>query len=316
MSAIRLIRPFAFLLLLTAALLVARDANASTSFVATSYSEWGPARSLESIPGSSSEVNKDLLDGCPILSRDGLQLYLASNRPNGLGNLDIWVAQRSSPYGAFGTPVNIGSPINSAYNDFCPSPLRDGHGFMFVSNRPGGCGGADIYLTRYDPVNGWQEPINLGCGVNSSADEAGPVVSFAETGPPTLYFSSTREDGPGGSDIYMSQMTDKGSFERAELVPGVNSDYEDMQPSVRRDGRELVFASNRPGGVGTTNFDIWSVVRDSISEAWSSAVNLGPSVNSTANETRPSLSWDAKTLLFGSTRPGDGASDLYYATRD
>jgi Tol biopolymer transport system component len=236
---------------------------------------------------------------------------MASNRPGGLGNLDIWVAERESPDGPFGAPVNMGVPINSEYNDFCPSPLRDGKRFMFVSNRPGGCGGADIYLTRYDPVSGWKEPINLGCEVNSSADEAGPVLSFAE--PPTLYFSSTRADELGGSDLYMSEMTGHWYFGPAEIVPAVNSDYEDMQPSVRRNGRELVFASNRPGSLG---FDIWSANRNSITGTWSEAINLGSNVNSAANETRPSLSWDAKTLLFGSTRLGEGVSDIFYSTRE
>jgi Tol biopolymer transport system component len=287
--------------------------GATSVLAAPSYSDWDPAASLESIPGSSSEVNTAFLDGCPILSRDGLQLYMASNRPGGVGNLDIWVTERTTRDGAFGAPVNMGAPINSEFNDFCPSPLRDGQGFIFVSNRPGGCGSADIYMTRYDPVDGWQEPVNLGCDVNSSADEAGPVLSFAESGPPTLYFSSTRPDGPGGGDLYMSKKTGDWSFGSAELVPGVNSDYEDMQPSVRRDGRELVFASNRPGSMG---FDIWSVSRDSIADAWSAPINLGLNVNSTANETRPSISWDATMLLFGSTRPGEGVSDIYYSTRD
>jgi Tol biopolymer transport system component len=280
---------------------------------APSISAWEPAQSLESIPGSSSEVNTASPDGCPILSRDSLQLYLASNRPSGLGNLDIWVAERTSQEGPFGAPVNLGAPVNSEYNDFCPSPLRDGHGFMFVSNRPGGCGGADIYITRWTPELGWEEPVNLGCEVNSAADEAGPVLSFAESSSPTLYFSSTRPAALGGSNIYSSEMSGNWSFSPARLVPGANSDYEDMQPSVRQDGREMVFSSNRPGSLG---LDIWSASRDSIAGAWSEPTNLGSNVNSPANESRPSLSWDGKTLLFGSTRPGEGVSDIYYSTRE
>ena len=303
-----------FLIVVLPALLVGVLA-VTPVLAAPSFSSWGPASSLESVPGTSSELNTPFLDGCPILSRDGLQLYMASNRPGGLGGLDIWVAERASPDGPFGAPVNMGAPINSEYNDFCPSPLRDGQAFMFVSNRPGGCGGADIYLSRRHPVNGWEDPLNLGCEVNSSADEAGPVLSFAEPGPPTLYFSSAQMGGPGGSNLYLSRMAGAGSFDPAELVPGVNSDGDDMQPSVRQDGRELVFASNRPGGLG--GFDIWSASRDSIAGSWLAPVNLGPNVNSSASETRPSLSWEGTTLLFGSTRPGgEGVSDIYYATRD
>jgi hypothetical protein len=255
-----------------------------------------------------------------MLSRDGLKLYLASNRPGGIGtgNLDIWVANRDTPDGPFDAPVNIGMPINSEANDFCPSPLRDGHGFLFVSNRngPDTCGGTDIFMTRYDPVDGWKEPTNLGCEVNSPADEAGPVLSFAEPDRPMLYFSSARPDELGGNDIYMSRMTSDWTFGPAELVPGINSDYEDMQPSIRQDGRELVFASNRPDDIGLNNFDIWSASRASIADPWSNVANLGPNVNSPANETRPSLSWDAKMLLFGSTKIGEGASDIYYSTRE
>jgi len=88
-----------------------------------------------------------------------------------------------------------------------------------------------------------------------------------------------------------------------------------VQLGRRQDGREMVFASNRSGGLG--GFDIWSASRDSIADPWSAPVNLGSNVNSAANETRPSLSWDALTLLFGTTRPGvEGVSDIFYATRE
>ena len=327
-----------FLTVATLSLLIGVLA-ATPVLAANSFSPWGSALSLESTPGTSSELNTPFLDGCPMLSPDGRQLYLASDRPGGLGGLDIWVAERASPDGPFGAPVNLGAPINSPYNDFCPSPLRGGHRFMFVSNRPGGCGGSDIYLTRRHGESEWEAPVNLGCEVNSSADEAGPVLSFAESGPPTLYFSSNRAGGLGGSDLYQSlkanswpfddddgdrheteveyqsRKDDSWSFGPAEPVSSVNSAYDDMQPSVRHDGRELVFASNRPGGQG--GFDIWSASRDSTADDWSAPVNLGPNVNSTANETRPSLSWKGTTLLFGSNRPGgEGISDIYYTTRD
>ena len=283
-------------------------------FAAPSFPPWGTAASLESIPGTSTELNTAYQDGCPILSRDGLQLYMASNRPGGQGGIDIWVADRSSSEEPFGTPVNAGVPINSVANDFCPSPMRDGHGFMFVSNRPDGCGGSDIYLTRYNPERGWQTPENLGCDVNSSADEAGPVLVFAEVGPPTLFFSSARADSSGGMDLYMSKMVGGWSFGPAELLNGVNSDADDMQPYLRRDGLEIVFASNRDGGLGS--FDIWSASRDSIADAWSTPVNLGSNVNSAAGETRPSLSWDGTMLLFGTNRAGiEGVSDIFFATR-
>jgi len=285
---------------------------AAPALAAPSFSPWGTAASLESVPGTSTEMNTSALEGCPSLSRDGKQLYMASNRPNGLGGLDIWVADRTAPDGPFGAPVNMGRPINSEFDDLCPSPLRDGQGFMFVSTRPGGCGGADIYLTRRHPEHGWEEPVNLGCHVNSSAGEAGPVLSFAEPGPPTLYFSSNRS---GNSDLYQSQMVGAWSFGHPELIPGVNSPYEDARPSIRHDGRELFFDSNRPGGEG--GIDIWSASRDSIADPWSPPTNLGPNINSSANEIRPWLAWKATELIFGSFREGsEGSMDLFFANRE
>jgi hypothetical protein len=95
----------------------------------------------------------------------------------------------------------------------------------------------------------------------------------------------------------------------------VNSDYNDARPSIRRDGRELVFDSDRPGGEG--GFDLWSASRNKIADSWSDPVNLGSIINSSADEIRASLSWKAKMLVFGSNRPnGEGGSDIYFSIRD
>ena len=66
-------------------------------------------------------MNTEFLDGCPIQAPDGLSLYMATNRPGGLGGIGIWVTHRSSTDVGFGTPVNLGAPVNSAADDFCPS---------------------------------------------------------------------------------------------------------------------------------------------------------------------------------------------------
>jgi len=80
-------------------------------------------------------------------SEDGLSLYLASNRPGGRGGLDIWVATRSSSGAAWGAPQNLGEPVNSAADDFCPTPVGKG-GLFFVSREalPGACGQGDIIV--------------------------------------------------------------------------------------------------------------------------------------------------------------------------
>jgi Tol biopolymer transport system component len=279
---------------------------------------------VEAIPGTDPAFNGPDLDGCPFISRDGKSFYMASTRPGGLGGIDIWVSTRAKAGDSWGAPVNVGTPVNSPANDFCPTIARDGHLFYFVSNRGGGCGGSDIYVSRLRNMSGFAQPKNLGCAVNSAADEASPFPLPESGTGPVLYFSSTRPGGhapnapgatAGDSDLYVSE-SHAGVFGPAVLVPGANSASEDGQPNVRRDGLELFFFSNRPGTMGLA--DIYSANRSSTTDAWSAPVNLGPNVNSSAGaETRPSLSWDGTTLYFGSTRPGgDGNADHYMTTRE
>ena len=275
--------------------------------LAKSYGAWGAATSIESLPGSSGAVNTASVDGCPIQSPDGLSLYLASNRPGGQGGLDIWVAHRSSPDVGFGEPVNLGPTINSGVDDFCPTPVR-GKGLFFVSARAvaGACGLGDIYFTRDNPAHGWTDPVNLGCQVNSAAGEAGP--SYVETDAGAwLYFSS-------GPDIKASPRLADGSFGPATPVAELNSAAADLRPNVRKGGLEIVFDSDRAGGLG--GMDLWFATRASATDPWSVPVNGGPALNSALNETRGSFSWNGATLLFGRAPGPEGLTDIFISTRD
>lgn len=274
--------------------------------------QWSPATRVEEAPGTDSTFNGPSLDGCPFISPDSKTFYMASNRSGGEGGIDIWVSTRQRADDPWGAPANLGPSINSTDDDFCPTIARDGKTLYFVSNRPGGCGGADIYASRRRP-GGWDQPVNLGChtagGPNSTMDEAGPSVLSEPHAGPVVYFSSTRA---GTSDIYRSE-SHAGAFGPAMLDTELSSSTaQDGQPNVRRDGLEIFFFSNRPG-----NNDIYSASRSSTADSWSNPVNLGPAVNSTASETRPSLSWDGTTLYFGSNRAGSegGSSDHYVTTR-
>lgn len=151
------------------------------------FSGWTAAQKIDEIAGNSSELNTPFVDGCPIFSPDGRSLYMASNRPRFAGDtrtdLDIWVARRATTSSPFGPPVNLGASINSASDDFCPTPVRGG--LFFVSRRATGeaCGLGDIYFTRRDPTGAWRDPRHLACapeGPNSALDEQGP--SYVEAG--------------------------------------------------------------------------------------------------------------------------------------
>jgi hypothetical protein len=290
--------------------------------VAVTFADgWVQVTRVESIPGTSPDFNYSGLDGCPYESPDGLSFYMATDRPGGLGGIDIWRASRASVGDPWGAPENLGAPVNSSANDFCPTPVEDGSLF-FVSNRPGGCGGPDLYFARPASGGGWSEPQNIGCKANSPGEEFSP--SLVKLGPndAVLFFSSNR---PGGfaadaqgavpdHDIYYSRVLPNDSFGPAILVNNVNSAYGDFRPNVRLDGLEMVFDSDRPGGLGAT--DIWVASRSHPHAQWSSPVHLEAPINSAAGESRASLSKTGERLNFGSARPGgDGGSDIYVATR-
>jgi hypothetical protein len=279
------------------------------------FSAWAPAQKIDDMAGNSSELNTPALDGCPIQSPDGLSLYMASNRPGGRGGLDIWVARRGNRRSAWGAPENLGEPVNSAADDFCPTPIRNG-GLFFVSREalPGACGLGDIYFTRFTRQSGWSEPQRLACapdGPNSALDEQGPsyVASSKDRG--SLYFS--RSSATVAGEIFVSSGVAGGAFGAAVAVVGLNDPAaNDIQPNVRKDGRELVFSSNRAGTLGAQ--DIWVATRKNANQPWSVA-NLGSAVNTAAAESRPSLSRDGRQLLFGRAPGPEGMSDIYVTTR-
>jgi hypothetical protein len=285
------------------------------------FSAWGPAEKVDEIDGNSSELNTPYVDGCPIVSPDGKSLYMASNRPRYIGDtrtdLDIWVAHRRNRHAPFRAPQNVASPVNSTYDDFCPTPVR-GNGLFFVSRRPdvpGACGGADMYFTRFDHMTGWSEPEHLACapaGPNTPGDEMGP--SYVKVGGQELLYFSSGPTGPptSGHDIFVSEKVD-GSFGPAVPVAELNTAASDIQPNVRKDGLEVVFSSNRAGTLGAQ--DVWVATRANRRQPWSAPVNVGSVVNTGAAETRPSLSKNGKQLLFGRAPGPEGSSDIYVTTR-
>ena len=239
--------------------------------------------------------------GCPIESPAGSFLFTARNP----GTLDIFVNQRAALGDAFEPGAPLPSPINDGgANDFCPTPLPDGR-LYFVSNRSGGCGSADIQRAVNHPATGWSEPENLACephGPNTPGLELSPAIIETIWG--TFLFFST-DYHTGNQDIYVSEMRKDGSFGPGRRLDyPINTEYDDRQPNVSQNGREIVFASNRPSSADDeSGFDIFRAKRRYMFTPWTKVRNLSEKVpfdTVDADETRPSLSWDRKRLYYGS----------------
>jgi Tol biopolymer transport system component len=280
--------------------IIAGAALAASGVAAKSFSDWSDPVNANDVPGSSNDVNLPTSgDGCPILSPDGDYLYMASNRTGGKGGLDIWRAPRSGD--GWGTPENLGAPINSAADEFCPSPARGNRLFFVRRLSPTN---TDIYLTKSGP-HGWSALQSMPTGdnaINSSWEEWSPSFFETEDGRSVLYFSSTR-DGHPAQNVYYSV-----NFGPAQLATGgVNSSASDARPNVRHDGLEIVWDSTRAGSQAT---DIWTAHRSSVDGTWSAAEQLGSGINTAAGESRASMSWDGTRLVFGR------AGDIYTSTRE
>ena len=284
----------------------------SPSVNAQRYSEWSTAVNLSSVINSSSS------DQQPAISNNGLSLYFTSNRPGGFGGFDMYVSHRTSVEEPWEAPVNLGPTVNTTANEGNPAFSRDEHLMFFQSDRPGGLGGIDIWVCQREHTQDafdWQAAMNAGTEINSSAGDQSP--SYFENddgGNPQLYFASSRAGGLGSLDIFMSTQAGDGLFGAPLRIVELSSPGGDARPSIRHDGLEIFFQSDRAGTTGGN--DLWVSTRGSTLDPWSTPVNLGNTINTTFVDNNPYLSSDGTTLFFVSDRPGGfGAQDLYVTTR-
>jgi WD40-like Beta Propeller Repeat len=300
-------------LVLGTALMLSADASPDSK-----WSEW-------SIPENLGDgINTPSVDSAPAISQDGLAIYFVSNRPGvspgpgvppedvAFGDNDLYVARRESVDAPWDWPKNLMEMINTAGFEGFPALSRNEHHLFFVRS-PG-----DIWVSYRKNVHddlgesGWETPVPLGPGVNTSDPEQGPsYFENRKRGLPQLFFHSLRPRVPGEAaniDIYVAD-----AFGPAVLVEELNSDAVDARPSITADGLEIFFHSNRPDSEAMGGFDMYSSARKSVLEPWSPPRPLGSMVNTAASDFLGYISPDGATLFFSSTR--SGSNDIYVTTR-
>ncbi len=272
-------------------------------------------------------INSPYHDGFATISADGLVLYFASDRASygdtdatlapwreSLDDFDIYVSRRPSLRAPWGEPRRLPSHINTQGEDHSVTLSPDGHWLYFSSNQLPGCGNLDIFrVYREDPTDdlGWGQPENLGCEVNSAADDVCVIYHADEERAETsLFFVSNRPGGLGSMDIYESRYDpDAGRFGAPTPVAALNTEVADGH----LDPEGGFIWTTREGGYGGS--DIWATLRGPTGE-WQAPVNVGPSLNTEFEEQMPSPFDHGRVLYFPSDRPGgQGGLDLYVAER-
>lgn len=274
------------------------------------YSDW-----LQ--PQVVSVLNTSLPEYPNGISRDGLSLYF--QRTNPVTGEDLYVAHRPDHEADWGAPVQLPKTINTSSNERGAFVSADGHWLYFASDRPGGMGASDLYIswrTKVHDDTAWEPAQNL-AAVNSVGFDSGPtLLEDDERGTTQLFFNSA--PFPGGiqavADIYVSALG-PGGFEAPVPVAELNSPVQEGRPYIRHDGREIFFQSNRAG-----RLEIWSSTRSSTAELWSEptvAISVADLNDPTVSAvTTPVLSWDRATLFLGLVRPGIDNGNVFVATRE
>ncbi|MGB2862098.1 MAG: LamG-like jellyroll fold domain-containing protein [Sedimentisphaerales bacterium] len=217
----------------------------------------------------------------------------------------------------FGEPTNLGPTVNSSSDEGSPSISADSLEIFFDSNRGGGSGGYDLWVstrqTTRQMTEVWGTPINLGPPINTPFYDHHPSISLDGL---TLYFTSDRPGGYGERDLWVTtrSATSEPWSEPVNLGPTVNSSSREAAPSISADGLELFFNSNRSGGHG--DVDIWVTTRTTTSDPWAEPVNLGPGLNSSSKDGSADISADGLMLFFRSLKPGTyGLADIWFSKR-
>ncbi len=235
------------------------DLWTKTNFSDLYYAEKTSSGEFAKITPFSSKVNNKYHDGVASLDNMNNMMYFSRSNPsyldkNGTRRLQLYSAELMDN----GDWKNVKAlNINNKENAYChPSVSPDGGTLYFASDRPGGYGGMDIYMTT-KMGSKWSMPINLGPVVNSSENELFPLIT--ESG--HLYFGSNGHRGMGGLDIYRVTMIDEGKrstwTDRVNMGHEYNTRYDDFGFYINKEGTEGYLTSNRPGGKGKDDIYRW-----------------------------------------------------------
>lgn len=248
-------------------------------------------------------VNSVFSEYYPTLTIDGNELIITRRVKH--YNEDFFGTTRANGKWSKATPLS--GDINTDANEGAQTISQDGQWLIFTGcNFPDGYGSCDLYIS-YLTNDGWSAPVNLGKRVNSDAWESAPSLSPDKR---DLYFASKRNDGYGGSDIYVSHYLPNGQWSEAEnLGPEVNTAGDESCPFMHADNQTLYFTSN--GHLGYGGDDLF-VIQKGSKDTWGKAMNLGYPINTIENEGSLIVAADSKTAYYASDRSDSrGGLDIY-----
>jgi outer membrane protein OmpA-like peptidoglycan-associated protein/tetratricopeptide (TPR) repeat protein len=213
----------------------------------------------------SGAINTPMKEGAQQISQDGKWLVFAGQYPDSYGRFDLYLSVLTE--NGWSSRQNLGENINSEFWESSPCLSPDKQELYFSSDRPGGFGGIDIYVSRRLANGRWSLPENLGPAINTSGDESSP---FLHADNETLYFSSNGLQGYGGADLFKAKRSRHGFGEVQNLGYPVNTIDNEGSLFVAADGVTAWMASNRAdsrGGLDIYYFNLPEATRP-VTTSW------------------------------------------------
>ena len=206
-------------------------------------------------------------------------------------------------------PKNLGDEINSSESEYFPSlPITSDE---IVFTRRLNNYNEDFFITELDENGRWIKSRPLRGSINTPLNEG--AQSISQDGEWLVFTACNRQDGFGSCDLYISYLSKEGWSEAINLGNKINTDQWESQPCLSPDKRSLYFASRRFGGYGGTDIYVSHLQPNG---TWSEPENLGPEINTSADESSPFIHADNQTLYFSSNGlPGYGEQDLFLVRR-
>lgn len=191
------------------------------------------------------------------LSVDGQELFIYKDESNMVNEKDGNIYYSKLEGDVWSKPIKLGQNINTKYNENHASISADGEQLYFTSDRPGGFGGLDIYVSNKLPTGEWGPAKNLGTYINSAEDEIGP---FIHPDGITLFFSSKSHTNMGGFDIFFSSKDENGEWtEPTNIGYPINTTANDIFYMPTPDGKRAYYASQKEGGAGRNDIYLISL---------------------------------------------------------
>lgn len=242
--------------------------------------KWGAPKNMGEV------INTETHESNLGLSPNGQRLYIYKTDNAG----DIYFSELKN--GKWTKPKSLGKLINSDYREISAVETSDGKQLFISSDRPGGAGGADIYVCKKDSKGNWTAPTALSSAINTEYDEEGP---YFDVNTSTLYFSSKGHKGMGGHDLYRSEFVNGEWSEPQNLGYPINTTDDDLYFFMASDGKTGYYASFKEDSHGENDlYKIYPV--DGSEEPIEEPVDTTPVVIAEPIDTTPVVAVEESVL--------------------